>query len=408
MSGRVVIVGAGQGGLQAAESLRAKGFEGEILLLGDEPHAPYNRPPLSKGLLLGEVEREQLTIRQPAALEKKRISLRTGAAVTALDLGARRVVLRDGEAIAYDALVLATGSRPRRLPVPGGDAHGVHCLRSLDDTLAIADDLAAARDVVVIGGGFIGLEMAAVARKLGKAVRVIECADRLMARVVSPQISAFYKDLHERHGVEIVLNAAVSEILAEDGRVSGVKVRDGREFLADMVVLGIGVEPNTGLAEAAGIACERGVIVDACGRTSAPDVYAIGDCAAQRLADGGLRRLESVQNAVELGKAAAAAIMGREEPFTAAPWFWSDQYDVKLQMVGLSAGHDQAVTRGQGGEDGLSWFYFRNGRLLAIDSLNRPADHMAGRRLLSGENTLTPEQAADEDFPLKDALARRP
>lgn len=401
MAPPVIIVGAGQGGLQAAESLRAEGWRGDILLLGAEAHAPYHRPPLSKGLLLGEMTAAQLSIRQPAVFERKGITLRTGTVVEALDLAARQVVLAGGERLDYAAVVLATGARPRRLDVPGGGVPGGArglCLRSLDDVAAIADRLPAARSVVVVGGGFIGLEMAAVARTLGKTVTVVEAADRLMARVVAPPVSDHYRALHERHGCAVLLGATVAAV-EEDAVVLG----DGRRLAADLVVLGIGVEPETALAEAAGLDCERGVVVDACGRTSAPDVYAIGDCAARRLADGTLQRLESVQNAVEMGKACAAAIAGRDAPFTAAPWFWSDQYDAKLQMVGQSAGHDTVVTRGGG--DAVSWFYFRAGRLIAIDSLNRPADHMAGRKLLAGANSLTPQQAADETFPLKDAAA---
>lgn len=391
----VIIVGAGQGGLQAAESLRAEGWEGDIVLLGAEAHAPYHRPPLSKGLLLGEMTAAQLSIRQPAVFDKKRITLRTGVVVEAIDPATRQVVLAGGERLDYAALVLATGARPRRLPVPGGE-RGL-CLRTLDDVEAIAARLPEARSVVVVGGGFIGLEMAAVARKLGKTVTVVEAADRLMARVVAPPLSEHYRALHEGHGCTVLLGAAVTAVEAD-----AVVLGDGRRLPADLVVLGIGVEPETALAEAAGIACDRGVLIDACGRTSAADVYAIGDCAARRLEDGTCQRLESVQNAVELGKACAAAIAGRDAPFTAAPWFWSDQYDAKLQMVGLSAGHDVVVTRGEGAA--LSWFYFRAGRLIAIDSINRPADHMAGRKLLAGPNSLTPEQAADAAFPLKDAV----
>lgn len=395
MAAPVVIVGAGQGGLQVAESLRAEGYDGDVVLIGAEAHAPYHRPPLSKGLLLGEMSAAQLSIRQPAVFDKKRITLRTGTVVEAVDPSARQVVLAGGERLDYAAVVLATGARPRRLPVPGGE-RGL-CLRTLDDVEAIAARLPAARSVVVVGGGFIGLEMAAVARKLGKAVTVVEAADRLMARVVAPPLSEHYRALHEAHGCDILLGAAVTAL--EDG---AVVLGDGRRLPADLVVLGIGVEPETALAETAGAECDRGVMIDGCGRTSVADLYAIGDCAARRLPDGSSQRLESVQNAVELGKACAAAIAGHDKPFTAAPWFWSDQYDAKLQMVGLSAGYDTVVTRGGGAA--VSWFYFRDGHLIAIDSINRAADHMAGRKLLGGPNSLTPQQAADDAFALKDAL----
>ncbi len=406
MSRPIVIVGAGQGGLQAAESLRSAKYDGKILLLGDEVHAPYSRPPLSKAFLLGEASREQLTIRQPGVFDKKRITLQTGVHVESVDREAHRLQCADGQDIIYDKLVLATGSRARMLPIKGVDAKGVHCLRTLDDTLKIADEMAAVEKLVVIGGGFIGLEMAAVARKLGKTVTVVEFAERLMARVVSPMLSDYYRDLHESHGCEIRLGAGAEEIVMDaDGKVQAVRLNTGEECAADMVVLGVGVLPNQELAQAAGLDCETGIIIDHQGRTSDPDIYALGDCTAQRLADGSLLRLESVQNAVEMAKAAANHIMGIDKPFVAAPWFWSDQYDVKLQMVGLSAGYDQAVVRGDPESGAFSWLYFGDGKLIAIDSLNQAADHMAGRKLLASPNSLTPEQAGDISFALKDALA---
>ncbi len=405
MSAPLVVVGAGQGGLQVAESLRSGGYKEQLLLLGEEAHLPYQRPPLSKGLLLGEMEPQQLTLRQPAVYERKGIEPRLQSRVVSLDRSHHTLGLADGSSLEYHKLVLATGARPRPLPIPGADAAGVHSLRTLDDTQAIAASLASARRVVVIGGGFIGLEMAAVATKLGKEVSVVESAERLMARVVAPEISAFYHALHESHGCRILLGRGVNELLSDaSGRVSSAVLSDGETLSADMVVVGIGVQPNDALAAAAGIDCEGGVVTDACGRTSDPHVYAIGDCAARRLEDASLRRLESVQNAVESAKACAAAILGQEKPFTAAPWFWSDQYDTKLQMVGLSAGCDEIVLRGDPQTRQFSYCYFKAGELLAIDSINRPADHMLGRKLLAGPNSLTPIQAADTAFDLKAAL----
>jgi len=405
MTARVVIVGAGQSGLQAAESLRSKGYPGEIVLCGDERHAPYHRPPLSKGLLLGEISQDQLTIRQQSAFDKKQITLKTNCAVIAIHRHEKTVSLASGENISYDYLIIATGALPRSLPFDTTKVKGLQSLRTLEDTLAIQASLQATQHLVVIGGGFIGLEMAAVARKLGKQVTVVEYADRLMARVVSPEISAFYKTQHEQHGCQILLNNKVTDLKSNpQERVNGVTLHTGETLPADMVVLGIGVLPNTSLAEQAGLNCQQGIVTDRSGRTSDPAIFAIGDCSVQQLENGAMLRLESVQNAVEMAKACAEAITGEEKPFITAPWFWSDQYDIKLQMVGLSSGYDQVVLRGSLETNKFSYFYFQSGRLLAIDSINASADHMTGRKLLASENTLTPEQAGELDFELKAAI----
>ncbi len=406
MSRPIVIIGAGQGGLQAAESLRSAKYDGEILLLGDELHAPYNRPPLSKAFLLGEATQDQLTIRQPAVFDKKRITLKTGLRVEGVDTQNQVLTSQDGETIEYEKLVIATGSRARIPPISNVDAKGVHSIRTLNDTLKIADEMKEVEKLVVIGGGFIGLEMAAVARKLGKDVTVVEFADRLMARVVSPAVSDYYKKLHEEKGCSILLNAGAEEIVQEVDKVSAVVLNSGERLEADMVVLGVGVLPNQELAEQAGLECEGGIIINNKGQTSDPNVYAIGDCSAQRLEGGDLRRLESVQNAVEMAKAAANDMMGIEKPFEAAPWFWSDQYDVKLQMVGLSQGFDEIVLRGDVESGSFSYFYFSSGNLIAIDSFNQSADHMAGRKLLGSDNSLSAQQAADLEFNLRDALIK--
>jgi len=342
-------------------------------------------------------------------MAKKNIDLRVGAGATAIDRGAKRIALADGSTLAYDGLALCTGSRLRPLPLAGADWQGVYGLRSLDDAKAVAAALEAAQNVVIIGGGFIGLEVAAVARKKGKKVTVLEAADRLMARVVAPLISQFYLDLHTRHGAEVVLGAAVSQLVSEpaghDGRIAAVRTGDGREFPADLVLVGIGVIANAEAAQAAGLEVNGGIVVDACGRTSDPAIVAAGDCTVRRLEDGSLRRLESVQNALEQGKSAAAALLGRERPFNAAPWFWSDQYDVKLQMLGLTAGFDHVVTRGDATSQKFSAYYYRTGRLIAIDSLNQPADHMNGRKLFAQGISPTPGQAADTGFDIASLLA---
>lgn len=406
MSPPIVIIGAGQAGLQTAEALRSEGYAGPVLMLGDEARGPYHRPPLSKAYLLGEYAEAQLAIRSPQALAKKDIELRTDVRVTTIDRGARMLTLSDASRLNYAGLCLATGARARPLPLPGADATNVLALRTLADTQTVAAVLANARQVVVIGGGFIGLEFAAVANKLGKQVVVIEAADRLMARAVTPVLSDFYRDLHRAHGVAIELNAQVALIDTQDGRATAVLTTDGRRFAADLVLVGIGVIPNGELAERAGLECERGaVVVDTCARTADPQIVAAGDCTAQRLADGTLLRLESVQNAVEQGKSAAAALLGKERPFSAAPWFWSDQYDVKLQMVGLAAGCERTVIRGDVEARKFSAFHFRAGKLIAVDSLNRAQDHLPARKLLDRALSPTPEQAADPAFALDSLLA---
>ena len=393
-----MIVGAGQAGLQAAEALRAEGWQGDLMVLGEEPHAPYHRPPLSKAYLMGESSAEQLTMRGPEALARKAIDLRTGCRVKRIDCVERIVHLDQGDRLAYDRLVLATGARAR--PLAGAELRGVFVLRTLDDCTQIAQAMQHANEIVVIGGGFIGLEFAAVARKKGKSVTVIEAADRLMARAVSGPISEIYARLHVERGVTLRLASTVAGFTESAGQVTGVMLGDGSTVRAELVVVGIGILPNQELAAAAGIACESGVIVDASGRSSDPFVFACGDCTAMRLANGSLRRLESVQNAIEQAKACAATIMDKNRPFIAAPWFWSDQYDVKLQMVGTSSGHDASVIRGDTSTYKCSIFYFQGLKLIGIDSLNRPQDHMAGRRLLDQGVDPTPQQAADESFAL--------
>jgi 3-phenylpropionate/trans-cinnamate dioxygenase ferredoxin reductase subunit len=412
MSNPIVIVGAGQAGLQIAESLRQEGYEGRLLLIGEEPHAPYNRPPLSKKWLAERAPITGLAIRGPEALERRRIELRTGAAVRAVDIVRRTLTLADGETLEWEALGFATGARLRPLPLPGADLQGVFGLRTIEDAMAIggAIDHCVERGepLVVIGGGFIGLEVAATARKRGAEVVVLEGLPRLMSRVVAPIVSEAFARLHAAHGVRVILDAGVTGLVGEGGAVRAVRTADGAEWRAGCVVVGIGVVPRDELAVAAGVACDRGVLVDECSRTSHPRVVAAGDCAARRLADGTLLRLESVQNAVEQGKAAAAAMLGREKPFRASPWFWSDQYDIKLQMAGLSRGYDAVACRGDLAKPAFSAYYFHGRRLIAVDSLSRIGDHMLARKLLDAGISPTPEQVADAGFDLGSLLKAAP
>jgi 3-phenylpropionate/trans-cinnamate dioxygenase ferredoxin reductase subunit len=406
----IVIVGAGQAGVMTAEALRTGGFQGPITVLGDEPHGPYHRPPLSKAWMAGEIEAAQLVMRAPEMLARKNITLRTSVTVKAIDRSAQTVMLGDGSALPYTGLVLATGSTPRALPLPGGDAPGVLALRTRDDASAIADRLAACieqqRPVVIIGGGFIGLEVAATARKKGLAVTVLEAAPRLLGRVLAPVLSDWYAELHRGHGVQLVLGAQVAGIEADAQGVTGAKLADGSVMPAGLVVVGIGVSANDQLAQAAGLECERGIVVDACGRTSDPLIVAAGDCTARRLADGNLLRLESVQNATEQGKSAAAALLGQERPFTATPWFWSDQYDKKLQMAGLSMGADGWAVRGDMAAGSFTVYHFKGDRLIAADSVNASKDHLLVRKLLDAGVSPTREQAGDVAFDLASLLVK--
>jgi 3-phenylpropionate/trans-cinnamate dioxygenase ferredoxin reductase subunit len=410
MDGHIVILGAGQAGTQAAESLRGGGYTGALTMLGDEPHGPYHRPPLSKAWLAGEIGEAQLIMRAPEMLAKKGITLRTGVTVEAIDRAAQQVRLAGGETLAYTGLVLATGSTPRSLPLPGIGAPNVLPLRSKDDACAIAARLASCAEqslpVLVIGGGFIGLEVAATARKKGLAVTVLEAAPRLLGRVLAPLLSDWYAALHREHGVNLVLDARIASIeLDAAGEACAVQMADGSRHPCGLVVLGVGVAANDRLAAAAGLACDRGIVVDDCTRTADPLIVAAGDCTARQLADGSLLRLESVQNATEQGKSAAAALLGQPRPFTATPWFWSDQYDRKLQMAGLSGGADAWAVRGDMGGDmaagaSFSIYHFRAGQLIAVDSVNNAKDHLQARKLLDAGVSPTLEQAGDVGFDL--------
>lgn len=406
--GHIVMIGAGQAAVQTAEALRAGGYAGAITMVGDEPHGPYHRPPLSKAWLAGEIGAAQLVMRAPELLARKQITLRTGTKALAVDRAARLVTLDDGSQLAYTGLVLATGSTPRALPLAGADAPNVLALRTRDDASDIAAALqrciAGALPVIVIGGGFIGLEVAATARKKGLAVTVLEAAPRLLGRVLPQLLSDWYAELHRSHGVDVQLGVQIASIEQQDGLASAVVLADGRHLPAGLVVVGIGVVANDTLARAAGLECDRGIVVDACSRTSDPAIVAAGDNTARRLADGSLLRLESVQNATEQAKSAAAWLLGQERPFTAVPWFWSDQYDKKLQMAGLSAGADRHVLRGDPASGSFSVYHLAAGRLVAVESVNASKDHLQARKLIEAGVAPSDAQIADPGFDLASLL----
>lgn len=402
MGGGTVIVGTGQGGFQTAASLRAEGYSEPITLIGEEPQIPYQRPPLSKGFALGQQDFASIELRPATFYQDHRIDLIMGRKVTEIDRARKRVRIAAGNELSYEKLVLAIGSRNRRLPIPGADTDGVFYLRSFDEAVVVKDRVHHASEVVVIGGGFIGLELAAVARTLGKAVTVVEALPRLMSRAVSPPISDFFRELHINQGVGVLCDACVERIELSNRRSLIVGLSQGTKLAADVILVGIGVAPNVELAGNAGLPVANGIAVNSFLQTADEDIFAIGDCAEFPCTFSGTRlRLESVQNAADQAQIVASTIAGRKSAYTALPWFWTDQFDIKLQMAGIAEGHDRLVTRGHAENKKLSVFYFHGERLVAIDSINRPLDHMIGRKLISASVPLTPEQAADEDFDLK-------
>jgi len=398
----VVIVGAGHAGAAAAEALRREGHQGRIALIGGEQHLPYQRPPLSKKLLAGEQTLERGLIKSAGFYSEARIELRLGSAVAALDCAAAKLTLADGSGVDYDALLLCTGSEPRRLSIPGADLDGVFYLRTADEVEAIRARCRPGARLVVVGGGYIGLEVAATCRKLGLEVTVLEMAGCPMNRVVARVVSDFYADQHRAHGVRFHCNAAVTE-LAGDGSVREVVCGDGTRHPADLVIVGIGVVPVDRLARDAGIACDDGIVVDELCRTSAPGVFAAGDCTNHPSPRYGRRvRLESVDNAFEQARSAAASVTGRGVPHDKVPWFWSDQYDLKLLIVGLSQGHDAVVIRGDPANRSFSACYLRGGELIALDAVNSAKDYMAARKLIAERARPDPARLADPAVALKD------
>jgi 3-phenylpropionate/trans-cinnamate dioxygenase ferredoxin reductase subunit len=389
----IVILGAGQAAASLAAKLRALGHAGAITVIGEEPVAPYQRPPLSKAYLLGEMDEDRLTLRATEWWDENAITLRLGERATAID-PARRVVVTDKGEVSYDALALTLGATPRRLPAAmGGHLPGVNVVRNIADIQIAKPMLQPGRRLVVIGGGYIGLEAAAVARKLGLNVTLVEAAPRILGRVAAPQTADMIRALHQGHGVDIIEGVGITRITGTDA-ADGVELSDGRHLPADLVACGIGIAPETALAETAGLALENGIATDAQGRTSDPRIWAAGDCASFAV-PGGRLRLESVGNAIDMAEAVAANILGAGADYIPKPWFWSDQFDAKLQIAGLNAGYDQVVTRpGAGAHSGSVW-YFRDGRLIAVDALNDARAYMIGKRLIESGKSPMPEAVAE-------------
>ena len=402
----VLIVGAGQAGMQIAVSLRDNGFEGRIELVGEEPHGPYQRPPLSKAFLHGSADIETLELRAPSFYVDNKIVMVPDEKVITIDLSGERglAVTDTGREIHFDKLALATGSTPRRLPMEGAELDGVLYLRGIADAVELKNRWDAAASVVVIGGGFIGLEVAAGARMDGKEVTVLEAADRLIARAVSPETSEFYRAAHERRGTSVRLDAKISRIVGDGTKVTGVELDGGEVVPADIVMVGIGVIARGELAEQLGLETVNGaIVVNEFAETSDPRVIAAGDAVLLPHPLGGDAqvRLESVQNAVDQAKTAAKTLAGVREPYRAVPWFWSDQADLKLQIAGLSTGYDQTVVRCTPDDESFSVLYYRDGRLIAIDSVNAVSDYMAVRKALGSGSTIPAELAHNLETPLK-------
>lgn len=405
MSAAVVIIGAGHGAGQAAASLRQCGFEGPVTLIGEEDFPPYQRPPLSKAWLAGEQSLQEVLFKPEAFWEQYDITILTGRTVTGIDRNAREVLCDDGARLPFAHLIIATGGHARALRCPGEDLQGVHELRTLADATALKDAMQAGRRLVIIGGGYIGLEVAATARKNGLDVTVLETESRVLARVAGKEVSQFFERLHRDHGVTI-RTGAMAQAFIGDQQLAGVRLGDGEELAADLALVGIGLVPNDALASAAGLACDNGIVVDEFCRTSDPSIYAIGDVSRHPSAIYGRSlRLESVHNALEQAKTAALAITGRDKPYNQLPWFWSDQYDIKLQIAGVSQGYDETVLRGDPDKHSFAVFYFRNNALIACDAINAPSEYMAARMMIGRGKTPDRTSLTDTGIPMKEIMA---
>ncbi|MEQ1811530.1 MAG: FAD-dependent oxidoreductase [Terricaulis sp.] len=403
---RVIIIGAGQAGGETAQRLRQGGFEGEITLIGEEPAAPYQRPPLSKAYLKGDLDIDRLMLRPASMYAEERIALLTKTRAVWIDRANRKVRVEGGRELPYDALVLATGAKPRKLPLVGADLEGVYLFRTAADVDRVREKFVSGAKLIVIGAGYIGLEVAAVARQLGLNVTVIETAVRPLARVTSPEVAGFFLDEHTRQGVRFVLGGQPALIKGSD-RVAGVALTDGSELPADLVIAGIGVTPDIAIAEQCGLTVNNGIVTDRQCRTSDPNIFAIGDCAARPMVhyNGQIVRLESVHNAVEGAKIVAATLTGGKEHTEEAPWFWSDQYDLKLQIAGLFHGYDRVVFRGVMADRAFAAFYYKGDKLIAVDAVNRPAEYLGAKMLIQTGRTLPPNLLEDMSRPMKELVA---
>jgi 3-phenylpropionate/trans-cinnamate dioxygenase ferredoxin reductase subunit len=401
----VVIVGAGQAGGELTGALRQSGYSSTITLIGDEPYPPYRRPPLSKAFLADEATIDSLFLKSPDAYLRQKIDCRYGIGVESVDRDDRSVRLFDGTVVPFKVLVLATGGRPRRLSLPGANHPNVHYVRNIDDIVRLKAQFLPGKRLLIIGGGYIGLEAACVGIKKGLKVTLVEALPRVLARVTAPELSAFYERAHRARGVEILTGVGV-HAMEGDPEVDAIVLSDGGRLSVDLVIVGIGLIPNTELADAAHLAIADGIIVDGSARTSDPDIYAIGDCSNQDNGFLGRRvRLESVPNAAEQARVCAAAICGKPLPHNTVPWFWSDQFDLKLQMVGLSQGYDRIAIRGNVLNESFCAFYLLNGRIIAVDAVNRPQEFMLAKRLVAERSKVEWPQLEDDTLPLKSLLS---
>ena len=402
MTKTIVIAGAGHAAGQAVATLKQHKFEGRIILVGEEPYLPYQRPPLSKKFLAGDLPAERLHFKPASFYDDDRIEVKLETRIESIDREGHCLTTSAGDDIDYDQLILAVGSHARKVPVDGVDLAGVHYLRSIADVEGIQSGLATGKRVVIVGAGYIGLEVAAVCRQRGLDVTVIEMTDRVMSRVVSPNVSDFYQLEHTNHGVKLLLQTGLAAFNGKN-RVKSVATDNGQTIPTDLAVVGVGIVPNTDLAEAAGLDVDNGIVVDDHCRTADPDVYAIGDCTSHPSSIYGKRlRLESVHNALEQAKTAASNICGVDTQYSQVPWFWSDQYDLKLQIAGLSQGYDDVVLRGDPAGRSFSCVYLRDGALIAVDAINAPRDFMQSKALIADRVVCDPEQLADSDVALKD------